>query len=196
MGRIYLVRHGQSVAQAEGKMAGLYPFELTPKGEEQSHIAGLDLVNKNIDFIFCSRVLRAKRTAQIIIDHVTQPLKAFILDHNLAYVEEFNERTHGVWDSISYDELNKLFYNDVGYAWCSTIDTHSPGGESLRDVYDRVIPAFYEKVYKLAKEQNINVLLVSHNRVMQAIMTFLYHDPVEKMLDVNVQNGVVYDFLV
>lgn len=196
MGRIYLVRHGQSTAQAEKKMGGIHPFDLTLKGEEQSHAVGFKLVDKNIDFIYTSKVLRARKTTQIIIDHISKPTKTFILNHNLAYVEAFNERDHSVWNDISYDEINELFFTNIHDEWNLTIDSRSPGGESLRDVYNRVIPVFYKKVYKLAKEQNKNILLVSHNRVMQSIMSFLYHDPMESMIGITVQNGVVYDFLI
>lgn len=63
---IYIVRHGESEANAKGILQGQKDYPLTPKGEEQALIISNELKGINFDAIFSSDLLRAKRTAEII----------------------------------------------------------------------------------------------------------------------------------
>lgn len=65
---IYLVRHGESVANASGVIGGQKDFDLTEQGKIQAIELSLELENINFDAIFSSDLIRAKKTAEIIAE--------------------------------------------------------------------------------------------------------------------------------
>lgn len=63
---IYIVRHGETVANAQGVLQGLKDYPLTEVGEKQAKERARDFKHIHFDAVFSSDLLRAKRTAQII----------------------------------------------------------------------------------------------------------------------------------
>lgn len=62
----YIVRHGQTALNVEGKLQGHSDSPLTKKGIQESNETADLLKNITFDLIFSSDLLRAKRTAEII----------------------------------------------------------------------------------------------------------------------------------
>jgi len=63
---IYLVRHGQTKANAEEIVAGHFDSPLTSVGEQQAQSRKDSLKDVHFDAVFSSDLVRAKRTAEII----------------------------------------------------------------------------------------------------------------------------------
>jgi broad specificity phosphatase PhoE len=65
---LYITRHGQTKANIEKYMQGQTPGELTDKGCEQAKQFGQYYKNMKFDEIYCSDILRARKTLEIILN--------------------------------------------------------------------------------------------------------------------------------
>ncbi|MEK7177723.1 MAG: histidine phosphatase family protein [Patescibacteria group bacterium] len=64
---IYLTRHGETEWNVKKIIQGIKDIPLNKKGEEQARLLGGKLKNIKFDAVFSSDLIRAKRTAEIII---------------------------------------------------------------------------------------------------------------------------------
>lgn len=67
---VYLVRHGQTVANISKVMSGWMETDLTPTGVQQARNAGEVLSSQKIGRVLASDLSRAQHTAQVISDEV------------------------------------------------------------------------------------------------------------------------------
>lgn len=114
MSDIYLVRHGQSRANAEGILAGHLDSPLNSIGRQQAKELGELAKNAGLrfDHIYCSPLIRAKETAQIIAKLTDSP-EPIVLD-------ELIERDFGILTGRSYLDIPNfatefLDSNKIGY---------------------------------------------------------------------------------
>lgn len=196
MTKLYLVRHGESEAQANGVLGGNKPTPLTPNGIKQSMNVGNQLAKADIRCFVSSRYKRAVDSMHYIgqqINTVNNDLTYGSFDfNNIVTYEQLNERHHGIFTNWYVDDVKKAFGEEVFESWFKDIYSKCPSGESLFDVYDRVIPIFVSEVYPKLKSQN--VLLVAHNRVIQALMCFLDQKKPIMMLTYKVPNGAIFTY--
>ncbi|MEC8722525.1 MAG: 2,3-bisphosphoglycerate-dependent phosphoglycerate mutase, partial [Candidatus Thermoplasmatota archaeon] len=68
MGTLVLIRHGQSIWNAENRFTGWVDVGLSEKGIEEAKDAGRLLQDVQFDAVFASGLIRAQRTADIILD--------------------------------------------------------------------------------------------------------------------------------
>lgn len=142
MPRWLFVRHGESVANAEGWLAGHVDAGLTRRGEAQATaLAGvLDL--DGIGRVYASDSRRALETARLAVADRLPILPT----------PRLRERHLGRWEGRARRELIELGDWDVLLTW----DRPPPGGECHLDVARRVI-AFFAEI-----EGDDGVLVVSH----------------------------------
>ncbi|MDP6703830.1 MAG: 2,3-bisphosphoglycerate-dependent phosphoglycerate mutase, partial [Candidatus Thalassarchaeaceae archaeon] len=69
MPRLILVRHGQSVWNASNRFTGWTDVDLSDQGVEEAEEAGRELSKIKIDVVHTSDLVRAQRTADIIMRH-------------------------------------------------------------------------------------------------------------------------------
>lgn len=75
---LYLIRHGQSVANEKGVIQGHKDFPLSVAGQTQAKLLGKYFASETIDYLYSSDLTRALDTANAIGDH--QPLDALKWD--------------------------------------------------------------------------------------------------------------------
>lgn len=63
---VYLIRHGESEGNAQGRHAGWAPISLTEKGRQQAENARKLVENVHFDAIYVSDIRRAQETASIV----------------------------------------------------------------------------------------------------------------------------------
>lgn len=139
--RLILVRHGQSVADIVGRHEGRADFELTELGEKQAKIAANYLATYyGIDYIICSPLKRAKRTAEIIGQKFLQiPL----------VVKELMEMDNGKLAGLTFEEANEKYPLTED---SNRIYRPIPGGESIIDFRMRI-----EKFWHKFRDENLEI---------------------------------------
>jgi phosphoserine phosphatase len=133
--KLYLVRHGQSAGNAEGRFGGHSPTPLSELGQKQAKITAEALAKEHIDAIYTSDLLRAVQTAE--------PL-AEILKLKIIKTSAFRERNIGVLEGLTFDESKEEFPRDY-YALVNRHVHHViTKGESYRHLLRRATGALRE----------------------------------------------------
>ena len=136
---IYIVRHGQTDYNVEGRYAGRIDVELNEKGIEQANIIKEELKNINFDMVFSSPLKRAFTTASIITNNEITVDKRII--------ERSNGKLEGklkteINDDIDFNDPNLTKYNI----------------ENINDFRNRIYNFFDE----IIKYKDKNILVVTH----------------------------------
>ena len=126
--KLYLIRHGQSAGNAEGRFGGHGPTPLSDLGVEQAERTARLLVSEGIDVVYSSDLPRAIQTATPLATQLHLEIKA---------TPAFRERHVGVLEGLTFDE-SKERYPDDYYALVNRKVQHViSGGESYRQLLKR-----------------------------------------------------------
>lgn len=156
--KIFLIRHGETTGDIENRYGGSYNDHLTEKGVEQLKKTADDLVGKNIEIIFCSPLIRAQESAELIKDKIGCPIKT---------IEDIQERHYGVLTGLTKEEAREK-YPEVVEAHKDPKNT-DPDGESFDYFNNRVIKAFEE----IKEEPYGTIAVVSHGGPLKRILRYL-----------------------
>ena len=127
--KLFLVRHGQSAGNVEGRFGGHSSTPLSELGFEQARVTAEALAKENINAIYSSDLLRAVQTAK--------PLAA-LLGLEISTNPAFRERNVGVLEGLTFDE-SKQSHPDDYYALVNRSVHHViTKGESYRNLLDRI----------------------------------------------------------
>ena len=161
MTRLILVRHGQSLANANNLFAGQSDFDLSEFGHAQAACAASYLKQTEpIDRIYASDLLRAYHTA-------TPIGKAFDLE--VIKDTGLREIYAGEWESLSFPTIAES-YPEEFRVWREDYSHARPvGGESTAEVYERVVPHICELAERHDGEC---LLLATHATVVRAFDSF------------------------
>ena len=187
---LVLVRHGQSEWNEKNLFTGWKDPGLTQKGIEEAKKAGhqLNKLGLNFDIMHTSALIRAQLTGQIILDVLEQD--------NLETIENqaLNERDYGELTGLNKDEAREKFGVDQIQIWRRSYDTAPPGGESLKDTYNRVIPYFESEILHLMKDKN--VLISAHGNSLRALVKYLDSISEEDIVKLEIATGepIFYKF--
>ena len=101
MSKLILIRHGQSIWNAENKFTGWVDVDLSKKGIEEANRSGqlIKSLNINVDFFFTSFLKRSINTLKIILDNTNMNKKDFVK------AWELNERHYGSFTGMDKDEI-------------------------------------------------------------------------------------------
>ena len=151
---LILVRHGQSEWNQKNIFTGWENPGLTQQGREEAKLAGILINDLEIKFnyLFTSALVRAQLTGSIILENVNQENVKIIKNKAL------NERFYGDLQGLNKDECRKKWGEDQVQIWRRSYDIGPPGGESLKETGERVMPFFLNEIFPLIlKGENIIV---------------------------------------
>ena len=187
---LVLVRHGQSEWNEKNLFTGWKDPGLTQKGIEEAKKAGhqLNKLGLNFDIMHTSALIRAQLTGQIILDVLKQGSLETIENQAL------NERDYGELTGLNKDEAREKFGVDQVQIWRRSYDMPPPGGESLKDTYNRVIPYFESEILPLMKDKN--VLISAHGNSLRALVKYLDNISEEDIVKLEIATGepIFYKF--
>ena len=157
--RLYLVRHGQTDGNAEGRSQGRRDVPLNALGERQAAAVGARFASRPIVAVYASPLARCLATASAIAAPHGLPVGT---DDRLV------ELDHGLLDGLSSAELRRD-YPDVLAQWRGDAarDLVMPGGESMRQAQERFVAATEAIV---ARHPDGEVVVVSHNLATRAFI--------------------------
>ena len=191
MTNLTLVRHGQSDWNNKNLFTGWENPGLTKKGVEEAHKTGnlLKEENKNYSYLFTSILDRAINTADIILEELG------IGQINVIRDQALNERDYGELTGLNKDAARKKWGEDQVHIWRRSFDVPPPGGESLKDTAERVIPYFRDKILPLLIEDN-NILISAHGNSLRALAMHIEGLSSEEILTREIATGqpISYEF--
>ena len=188
MGKLILLRHGQSVWNQENRFTGWVDVNLSPLGIQEAEQAGAYLKNFKIDRVFTSVLKRAQETARLALEVAGQLGLDFVQDPAL------NERHYGDLQGLNKDEMRVKYGEEQVRLWRRSFDVKPPNGESLKDTCERVLP-YYERAIWPCVQKGETVLVAAHGNSLRALVKELEHLSDLEVTKLEIPTGVpiVYD---
>ena len=187
---LILVRHGQSEWNQKNVFTGWENPGLTQKGREEAKLAGILIKNLKIKFnyLFTSALVRAQVTGTIILDNVNQENVKIIKDKAL------NERFYGDLQGLNKDECRKKFGEDQVQIWRRSYDIGPPGGESLKETGERVMPFFLNEIFPLILKGE-NIIVSAHGNSLRSLIKYLDKISSEEIVKLEIPTGSPIHYL-
>ncbi|MBQ9384533.1 MAG: histidine phosphatase family protein [Ruminiclostridium sp.] len=166
---LYIMRHGATDWNERHKLQGRTDVPLNADGRKMAEEAHDEYRNVHIDVCYCSPLIRARETAEILLKGRDIPINT---DDRLA------EMCFGIYEGSenSFDTpdlpINVLFWHPERYK------TPVEGGESLDELFART-GEFIEEVADPLLAQGKDVLIVGHGAMNSSIICRIKGIPVE-----------------
>ena len=190
MSKFVLLRHGESQWNLENRFTGWKDIELSENGILEAKESGRLIKEKKIpiDIVYSSVLKRAIDTAAISMkeanyDHLFNNGELIIIK-NIAV----NERDYGDLTGLNKKETAEKYGKEQVHIWRRSYDVNPPGGESLKNVVERVRP-YFESTMKKDLEDEKNILLSAHGNSLRALFLILNFYTAETISTAEIPTG-------
>ena len=186
---LVLVRHGQSEWNALNLFTGWKDPGLTNQGRQEANQAGQLIQSLNLDFdvMFTSALVRAQLTGDIILNIIKQTHIPTIKNQAL------NERNYGDLAGLNKDDARAKWGAEQVQIWRRSYDIPPPGGESLKDTGERVMPYFNQEILPLIKKGQ-NILISAHGNSLRSMIKFLDNISDTEIVKLEIPTGAPIHF--
>lgn len=163
--KLVLMRHGQSLWNLENRFTGFKDVPLTEKGEEEAIAGGEKMEDAGIEFdtVFTSTLERAIYTTELALN---------IRRNTFIMHDDLRERDYGELTGLNKAETAKKYGDAQVHIWRRSYDVAPPGGESLKDVVNRV-RNYYDRKIKPQLLEGKNVFIGAHGNTLRAMLIVL-----------------------
>lgn len=163
--KIFIIRHGQTTSDIEGRYGGDYDDHITPLGVKQAKALAEKLKTAGIQMLFVSSRIRAQETAKILYQRLKTGVKT---DPDLR-----ERNLYGVLTGMTVAEAQKKFPKEV--EMLKNVQNTLPKGEMADDFTRRIFDAFW----RISKLEFQTVGIVTHGGVIRRIYKHILHIPYE-----------------
>lgn len=177
MASLLLLRHGQIKANRQGRWHGSTDTPLTWRGRRQARRTARHIGNSDppVTAVYSSPLARCRATADII---------ARRLGLDVAIHPDLREYCIGDWEDTRFADLASR-YRFVEQATADH-DFAPPGGETLRQVAERIVPALHE--IRAGHGEGERVLVVGHGAALAVALGTLIDDDPGRWIDYHFAN--------
>ena len=174
--KLYVVRHGETLENANNCLVGRINSSLTAEGIQQAKKVSAYFKDKNIDLIVSSPLDRCRQTSEIISNNKIP----------IIYSDSLLGRDHGEFtgrpkESINFDEY-----------WNYNKNIKYKRAESVQDLYNRVAKLVEEIKEKYAGK---NVIIVTHSGIMRVLYYYFKGIPDNGILsEITIRNCEIFEY--
>jgi broad specificity phosphatase PhoE len=160
----HLLRHGEPAVF--GRLNGRLPgVGLSEKGRAEAAAQAGRLAGEKIEAIYASPMQRTRETAEILAERLGLPVQ---------HREDVIEIDYGEWTGLTFDEIRR---DERWQMWSRSRSIAAiPGGESWRQVQERVVGALFDLHQG---HPDGSVAVVSHGDVIRAALLFALGMPLD-----------------
>ncbi len=178
----FLLRHGESTANADQRLQGQQDAPLSPIGRGQARAVGLWCRNSGLQWrrVYVSPLQRARETASLLI-------AAMESEPELAVCEELCEIGAGDLEGHTVEELRERFPEFRSGPITEYADFSRFGGESYEQVQGRVAQ-LYDRIRHDCRSAQETVLLVAHGGLIRQVVKYLVTNPVPSVVSLKTSN--------
>ncbi|MDJ0737583.1 MAG: histidine phosphatase family protein [Nostocaceae cyanobacterium] len=181
--RLLLVRHGETEWNREGRYQGQIDVNLNQEGKLQSQKTAQLLQNVELDLMVSSSMVRAKETAEIILQH-HQGVRLDLHDG-------FKEIIHGLWEGKLETEIEQEFPGQLQQWRTIPTQLQVPLGENLAQLWQRTVQAFDYIIKSALNEQLKTISVVAHGGINQVLLCHILGLSAESFWSFRQSNGAV-----
>lgn len=168
--RIHLIRHGE--VENSDCYNGHGDVALTERGVAQYHELKPRLDADAIGALYTSDLTRTVRGGQILGSYLgVEPIR----------VPELRELNCGAWQGLSFAEIQRDRADEWAARLADLVNFRAPGGENVKDLAARVLPALHRIVERHRGEE---VLVVAHGGVNRVILMDALGAPLANMFSI------------
>jgi broad specificity phosphatase PhoE len=153
--RLLVVRHGQSVWNADGRWQGQADTPLSPLGQEQAREAAPRLAPFGFSRVIASDLQRARLTAEILADRLGLAVE---VDPDLREIDV------GLWTGLTRDEIDARWPGELA-EWAAGRSESTVGGETRTHLTDRARAALVRAA--AGSSPGDSILMVSHGALIR-----------------------------
>jgi len=161
--KLFLVRHGSTLANEQQRYAGQLDVPLSSLGEEQVAQTALQLAATSVDAIITSPLQRASATTNAIARYHTVP----IYEDNA-----LQELSYGSWEGMTQAEVKERDSALLKLWKRVPTQCHIPGAETLLQLHIRVIHALQ---FWYVRYPRTSIMWVTHTGVIRVVLCHLNH---------------------
>lgn len=175
---LYIMRHGKTDWNVRRRLQGRTDIPLNDDGRSMAEKARNEYMDVHFDVCYCSPLIRAKETAEILLKGRNIPI---ITDDRLL------EMSFGVYEGIENSfqipdcPINVLFKEPEKY----TVPVEN--AESLEELYSRT-GSFLKEVVEPQLQDGKDILIVGHGAMNSSIICQVRNIPVEKFWSAGIDN--------
>jgi broad specificity phosphatase PhoE len=145
---VYLIRHGQTEWNAEGRW----------QGRDQAQALAERLAGEGVRAVFASDLERAAETGRILAEACDCPL----------YVDARLRELHlGVFQGLTHSEIRERYPHDDAQMRANYLDHVVPQGESRRAMQERMLAAWNDIMRDTGEER---VAIISHGGAIRILL--------------------------
>ncbi|AIE83461.1 histidine phosphatase family protein [Fimbriimonas ginsengisoli] len=175
--RLYLVRHGQTSWNVDGKAQGHTDISLDDSGLAQAYAVGEAFRGIEIDRIVSSDLQRAFQTAEAIQAATNAPAERR---------RDLRERSFGDWEGMDFRDLAATQIELGLQQGVSFTEVRPPNGESFADVWTRLDP-FMDAI----EESDERIAVVTHGGTCAVLLARLMRANVDSIRSFRFGNTAV-----
>jgi alpha-ribazole phosphatase len=165
-----LLRHAEVVEEYQGKYNGHIDIALSCNGVKQAKKLALELQGEVYDAIYCSNLLRAKQTLELLNIKNTQ----------IIYSEKLREKSWGIHEGKSFEEIEKSGIKYENFEqWIYALD-----GENI-DEFIKKIKVYFEEIIFTSNAKNI--LIITHSGVIKSLLKIFLNTSLREAFSQNLE---------
>ncbi len=187
MAKLILLRHLQSQWNLENRFTGWTDVPLSKEGIESAKGVAEKLASFKIDKVYTSPLIRNKETVSLILKNLNKKDLPIVIDRAL------DERNYGKLQGLNKDEVKKQYGKDQVHLWRRGWSEAPPGGESLKDVFNRTVP-FYKKYIEKDLKEGKNILIVASHNSLRALVKYLEKISDEEIINLEIPVGSLKEY--
>ena len=185
MFKLIIIRHCESVFNAQNKFTGLQESHLSEEWKLQASIVESKLPEWEIKHIYSSAQYRAIQT----LVRATLHREDIELDKTIK-TPALNERCYWDWEGKDKQEILKLVgqedFNSIRrWLWAP------PNWESLLQVRERALKYFQEVIFENFKKNPGNILVMTHWNTIRSILNYIENISDDNIININILPGQV-----
>ncbi len=209
MAKLILLRHLQSQWNLENRFTGWVDVPLSKEGVAKTKEIADKLSAMRIDVVYTSPLIRNQETVLRIFEYLDKyPIflhfegkmkkRGKFEELNKNYIpvfvtEELNERYYGKLQGLNKEEIIKKEGVEKVRLWRRGFEQGPPGGETLKDVYNRTIP-FYKKYIEKDLKDGKNVLIVASHNSLRVLVKHIEKISDEDVINLEIPTGSIREY--
>lgn len=179
--RLILVRHGVTVCNENKLMSGLTDSILSEKGKLQANKLAKYLKYEKIDKIYITPFSRTRETIKKLVEFKNIQIEE---------TSRLNEINFGDFESLSFNEIENIYPEEVDKMINEGFKYKYPNGESLEETFYRV----RDEIKKIINENdNSTILICSHGGTIRNIISYLLCNDYKYHWNFKIDNASITD---
>jgi 2,3-bisphosphoglycerate-dependent phosphoglycerate mutase len=172
-----VIRHGETAWNAQTRIQGHLDSPLNEEGLAQALLVGERMAHETFSSLYSSDLGRALQTAQPIVDRTA---------HEVTRESRLRERHLGVFQGLTGAQCERDYPEDYARFKARDPDHIVPGGESVRQLFERVSGIFQDLARAHRDER---IVVVTHGGVLDALNRFANGIPLGQPRDFPIYNA-------